>query len=96
MRREAVLRLVDAFDLESPAVIAFRFFTPQRPQRLMNGLRLGPVDMTWEGGLSCDVRPLNARFPDGDASGDALYAITLTAPEPMARGFYTFVFAPGQ
>lgn len=96
LRREGALRLVDAFDLDAPAPVAFRFYTPQRPERLMDGLRLGPVDMRWEEGLRCDIAPLKARFPDDNAAGDALYAVTLTTEQPVSRGFFTFSFACGQ
>jgi len=88
LRREAMLRLVDAFDLEQPAPVAFQFVTPQKPQRLTNGLRLGPVDLYWEGGLSCDFEPLGRDF-----AGDApLHRILLTAPAPVTRAFFTFSF----
>ncbi len=96
LRREEALRLVDAFDLERPQGVAFRFYTPQTPQRLTDGVRLGPVDMTWEGELSCDIAPTGRRFPDGDAAGNPLYRVTLTPPEPVARGFFTFYFAMGR
>ena len=96
LRREGALRLVDAFDLEKPQSVAFLFYTPQTPQRLTDGLRLGPVDMSWEGDLSCDIAPTGRRFPDGDAAGSALYRVTLTAPEPVTRGFFTFYFSMGR
>ena len=92
LRREGMLRLVDAFDLDMPAPVTFRFVTPQRPERLMDGLRLGPVDMRYEEGLSCDIAPLKARFPEGDPAGEALYAVTLTTEQPVSRGFFTFSF----
>ena len=95
-RGERVLRLVDAFDLEAPAPIAFRFFTPQKPQRLMNGLRLGPVDLSWEGELSCDIAQMDAAFPVGDPAAGQLWRVTLTTPQPVARGFFTFNVAPAQ
>ena len=95
LRRENAVRLVDAFDLESPLPITFRFFTPIRPERLMNaagggGLRLGPVDMTWEGDLGCDIAPAGAAFPTGE--GDTLWRVTLTTAAPLARGFCAFSF----
>ena len=95
-RGEKVLRLVDAFDLKVPAPIAFRFFTPQKPQRLMNGLRLGPVDLCWEGALACDIAQTDAVFPVGDPAGGPLWRVTLATQEPVARGFFTFNIAPAQ
>ena len=96
LRREAVLRIVDAFDLAQPAPITFHFVTPEKPERLMNGLRLGPVDLTWEGGLRADIAPMNLRFPAGDAAGKALYRIALKTAEPVSRGFFAFSFTPTQ
>ena len=102
LRREAALRVVDAFDLEKPAPITFRFITPQQPQLIkpdamtVAGARLGPVEMNWEGEMSCAVSTLSARFPTGDAPGKPLYSVILTTPRPVGRGFFTFYFALGQ
>ena len=90
LRREEALRLVDAFDLERPVPITFRFITPQAPQAMENGVRLGPVELTWEGALRCAVEPLNARFPTGEGPGEALHLVSLTTPDPVARGFFAF------
>jgi len=102
LRDDGALRLVDAFDLEAPAPIAFRFITPQKPERLVDaggsggGVRLGPVDLRWEGSLACDIAPLNALFPAGDPAGSPLWRVTLATPEPVGRGFFTFRLASGQ
>lgn len=96
LREQGALRLVDAFDLERPAPVAFRFITPQKPERLTAGLRLGPVDMSWEGELRCDIAPLGLRFPSGDPAGEPLYQIELTAPQPVTRAFFTFSFTREQ
>ena len=96
LREQGALRLVDAFDLERPAPVAFRFITPQKPERLTAGLRLGPVDMSWEGELRCDIAPLGLRFPSGDPTGEPLYQIELTAPQPVSRAFFTFSFTREQ
>ena len=96
LRREGVIRLVDAFDLAEPAAIAFHFITPERPERLMSGLRLGPVDLSWDGELIADIEPLGLRFPEGDASGRPLNRIALKTPAPVSRAFFAFTFADGQ
>ena len=95
LRREEALRLVDAFDLEKPAPVAFRFIAAQNPQRLTNGLRLGPVDMAWEGALSCDVAPVDKRLPGENGEEIPLYRVTLTTHDPVARAFFTFYFSLG-
>ena len=96
LRQEGALRLVDAFDLEAPAPITFRFFTPQKPERLMQGLRLGPVDLAWEGELQCDIAPAGRGFPDDAADASPLYRVALTTPQPVPRGFFAFYFSMGQ
>ena len=96
LRSEASLRLVDAFDLEAPLPVTVRLFTPQKPERLLSGVRLGPVDLSWEGDLGCDIAPTGTRFPEGDAAGEAVYRVTLTSRESLARGFITFNFTAGQ
>lgn len=96
LRREEALRVVDALDLTEPAPVRFDFITPEQPQRLMNGLRLGPVDMVWEGELSADIQPMNQRFPSGDAAGKPLYRIALTTAAPVSRAFFAFSFTRPQ
>ena len=93
LRREEALRVVDAFDLEKPAPITFRFITPQQPRRTQSGFRLGPVDLAWEGELNWEVAPLGARFPNGDAAGAPLYCVALTTQQPVSRGFFAFYFS---
>ena len=92
-RQEGALQLVEALDLAEPAPVAFRFITPRRPEYLMDGLRLGGVDMRWAGQLTVRSEPLNRHFPDGDAEGDALYRIELSTPGPVQRALYTFTFS---
>ena len=82
-RPDAVLRLVDAFDLAEPAVICFRFHTPLKPEMISGGLRLGPVDFGWEGQLNMTLSPLDS----------GLTRIELTTPAPVQRAFYTFNFS---
>ena len=62
----------------------------------MNGLRLGPVDLCWEGALACDIAQTGAVFPVGDPAGSPLWRVTLATPEPVGRGFFTFHLAAGQ
>ena len=86
-RPDATLRLVDAFDLAEPAAVAFRFHTPQPPEPIPGGLRLGPVDFTWEG----ELRLSTAEIP----GPEPLHRIELTTPAPVTRAFYTFNFGRG-
>ena len=96
LRGEQALRVVDAFDLTQPAPVRFDFITPEKPERLMNGLRLGPVDMAWEGELGADIQPMSQRFPSDDAAGQPLYRISLTTAAPVSRAFFAFSFTQPQ
>lgn len=83
-RADAALRLVDAFDLAEPAAVSFRFHTPQPPEPIPGGLRLGPVDFTWEDGLTARVTE--------DPALEGLHVIELSSPAPVTRAFFTFNF----
>ena len=95
-RGESALRVVDALDLEAPAPVAWQFLTPQKPERLLGGARLGPVDLTWEGDLACAIAPTGQAFTSGDPAGAPLWRVTLAARQPVGRGFFAFTFAPAQ
>ena len=84
-RADAVLRLVDAFEMEEEATVTFRFHTPFEPGRLAAGLRLGPVDFTWEGDMRAKTTPLPGDVP--------VYRVELTTPAPVGRTICTFAFA---
>ena len=96
LRREATLRVVDAIDLEKPTPITFRFVTPQTPVKQENSVRLGPVDLTWDGDMACRIAPLSARFPSAGVLGEQLNCVSLTTPAPVGRGFFSFSFSMAQ
>ena len=93
MRREGVLRLVDALELTQPAPVVFRFITVQKPAAAGNALRLGPVELTWETPFKVRVVELSARFPEGSAEGQPLYRVEFTTPQPVSRGYFSFCFS---
>ena len=95
LRREGVLRLVDAIELSQPAGAVFRFITPERPAEIPGGLRLGPVEMTWEDRFTVKAVGLAARFPENAADGKPLYRIELAAA-PFTHAYFGFTFAPAQ
>jgi hypothetical protein len=87
LRRDGTLRLVDAFELPEAAVITFLFHTPVEPRECAGGLRLGGLELTWDGNLTPSVTetpPISG--------GASLYRIALTTPAPAARSFHTFYF----
>ena len=90
LREDAVIRIVDAFDLEAPSLLTFCFFTPCKPLLQDRGVRLGPVCLSWEGDMKCHVTETEKRFPQGDAAGEPLYRIAVSPADPAARSFYTF------
>ena len=87
-RAQASLRLVDAFELEEESVIAFRFHTPCPVEPIADGLRLGPVELTWEGALIPRTAPL--------PGGSGITLVELTTPAPVTRAMFTFIFVRGQ
>ena len=98
LRRDEALRLVDAFDLEKASMVTFRFITPQKPEMIKPdgstpaGVRLGPVVLTWEGDMRCDIVALDERFALDEAEGATLHCVALTPTSPVGRGFFAFYF----
>jgi len=98
LRQENILQLVDAFDLEKPAKVTFRFITPQSPEMIRpdgattEAVRLGPVTLSWEGEMRCEITALNERFPIGEGNGELLRCVSLTPVNPVGRGFFVFHF----
>lgn len=99
LHQDKVLQLVDAFDLEKPAPVVFRFITPQQPEMIKpdgsatEAVRLGPVTLSWEGGMRCETTALNERFSIGEGRGELLRCVSLTPVSPVGRGFFAFYFA---
>ena len=96
LRRDGMLRIVDAFDLEKPTAVAFRFVTPQTPEKIkpdgitVTGVRLGPMELSWEGEMTCTIAPLEGRLSMGEAENAPLFCLTLTPSQPVTRGFFAF------
>ena len=86
MRASSMMRIVDAVELTSPAPIEFRFFVTDPPFMQEGVLRIGPVDFAWEGELEYSASETGPTpdFPGG------LTCITLSTPEPVTQGYYTF------
>ena len=89
MREEGMMRIVDAVELAEPAVVAFRFYVTCQPFHREGVMHIGPVDFAWEGDLEYSVQDAGPApdFPGG------LSLITLTTPQPVAQGYYTFNIA---
>ena len=99
LRPDRVLQLVDAFDLEKQAKVTFRFVTPQSPEMIRpdgattEAVRLGPVTLSWEGEMRCEITVLDERFSIGEESGELLRCVSLTPVKPVGRDFFPFRFA---
>ena len=68
-RKDGTVRLVDAFDFMRPAKeLVFRFVTAQKPLVLRDHVRLGPVNLSWDGDMIPDVTelPEYELFPGGN------------------------------
>lgn len=86
LRNEGTLRIVDAFDLSEPGLVAFRFITPEKIVSQPGFLQIGPIDFAWEGELTPNISllPPTLEFPAG------LNKLELITPAPIARAFFTF------
>lgn len=93
LRRESTFQLVDAFDLDRPAAITFRFITPQAPKRTEQGLHLGPIELVWDGDLQIRITDLSTRFFIAPDQSMPLRCVSLTTQSPVSRGFFAFRFA---
>ena len=96
IRHEGMLRLVEAMELTSPNHVTFVFLTPEAPAAIRRGLRLGPVELTWDAELDCRVETLDERFPAGADAGNPLTRIELTTAQPVSRAFFNFNFTVAQ
>ena len=66
LRRDGTVRLVDAFEfIQPPHALTFRFVSAQRPEIRTDGVRLGPVLLSWDGDMAAEAAPMEcAAFPD--------------------------------
>lgn len=90
-REDGVVQLIDVFDLKLPARVRFHFVSPIRPALSQRYAQLGPVRMRWEEGLAAEVDELPVAGAEYAALwGETLYLLTLTTPNAVDRGKYTF------
>jgi len=85
-RAESVVRLVDAFEFTQPVKeVTFRFVTAQKPLNLKECVRMGPVDMSWDG----EMQPEIVELPACDAfNGSWLVSLRMdNVPRRFICGF---------
>jgi len=67
-RADGAVRLVDAFEfMQNIQEVTFRFVTAQKPISLRECVRIGPVDLSWDGEMLPEITELPAcdAFPGG-------------------------------
>ena len=86
-RTEGVVRLVDAFEFMQPVKeVTFRFVTAQKPLNLKECVRMGPVDMSWDGEMQIEIVELPAC--DAFAGGSWLVSLRMdNVPRRFICGF---------
>lgn len=86
-RTDDTVRLVDAFEFMQPVrYVSFRFVCAQRPVSLRDTVRIGPVNLSWDG----DMLPEITELPPCNAFPSALWLIELrmqTIPRRLICGF---------
>ena len=89
MQADGTVRLVDAFEFtQSLRELDFRFITAQRPQPLEDGIRLGMVDMSWDG----EMLPEYTELPTSPAFPDGCWLLRLRLANPPKRLICGFTF----
>jgi len=88
-RADDTVRLVDAFEfMRLPQSVTFRFVTAQRPVSLRDIVRIGPVDLSWDGNMMPEISELPPceAFPGGN------WLISFRLMNPSARFICGFTF----
>lgn len=89
LRGDGTIRLVDAFEFIRPArEITFRFITAQKPLPLRELVRLGPVDLSWDGDMVPDLEEL----PESEAFPGGAWLLSFTLREIPQRLICGFTF----
>ena len=89
LRSDGTVRLVDAFEFIRPAkTLTFRFVTAQKPLFLRELVRLGPVDLSWDGDMSAEIEEL----PEAEAFPGGCWLISFTLREVPRRFICGFTF----
>lgn len=92
-REDGGVQLMEVFDLRDRAQVEFHFLTPC-PVSLGSGYaQLREVRLKWDAALEATVDEIPVRDQMArEMFGDTLYRLTLSVPEPVQHGQYTFVF----
>ena len=88
-RADGVVRLVDAFEFaDAVEEICFRFVSAQKPISLRECVRLGPVELSWDG----EMLPEITELPVCDAFAGGSWLVSLRAKNVSRRFICGFTF----
>ncbi len=89
MQGDGTVRLVDAFEFTGEVHdLEFRFVCAQRPESIPGGMRLGPVDLSWD----VELRPEVAPMPESPAFPGGCHLLRLRLANPPRRLICGFTF----
>lgn len=89
LQGDGTVRLVDAFEfIRPPQELTFRFISAQKPLPLRELVRLGPVDLSWDGDMVPDIEEL----PACDAFPGGCYLVSFTLRQIPRRFICGFTF----
>lgn len=89
LRRDSTVRLVDAFDFIRPVKeLTFRFVCAQRPMPLGDLVRIGPVDLSWDG----DMEPEITELPTSEDLPAGSWLLSFTLHQVPGRFICGFTF----
>ncbi|MEG1192243.1 MAG: hypothetical protein RSG50_03360 [Clostridia bacterium] len=89
---EGGIRLIEAFDLDAPSEVSFRFIVLEKPCVAAGQAQLGPVQMRYDAALTARVEAIEA----GGEWGQMVYQLSLSTKDKVPGGNYAFLFtAPG-
>ena len=93
---EGSVRLMEVFDLDAPGKVEFCLLTPDMPrvrtaQALLAG---GRISLSYDPSLIARVDSVTAGEAERQVWGQRLFRLTLSTPEPIPGGNYTFLFRP--
>ena len=84
-----MVRLVDAFEFMQPVKdISFRFVSAQKPIFLRECVRMGPVDLSWDGEMQTEITEL----PACDAFAGGCWLVSLRMQNVPRRFICGFTF----
>ena len=88
-RKDDTVRLVDAFEFIRPAQeLTFRFVSAQKPLVLRDHVRLGPVNLSWDGNMIPDV----AELPECEIFPAGNWLVSFTLKDVPRRFICGFTF----